>query len=284
MNLLLHSSLAVRARERGEKELPGAWFVEALSPLGVEKQAIRQALFRALRDGEFLSRKAGRARLYRLSPDLAAAVAAGTEKIFGEDEFDRKWDGEFTLVQYAFDDASRVDRDRFRDLLEVEGFAPLGRGLYAHPRDRSARLLDAIARSPARKHVTVFRGRRRGTESDAEFVARLWDLRSLARRYREFLATFDGLDEVRPSDERAFALRLAVAISFLETAWDDPGLPASLLPADWPGARARRTAQSIYLRLLPGALAHGDAILERVRAGARSARLPKHPKTKVSPS
>lgn len=273
MNLLLHSSLAVHARERGEKELPGAWFVETISPLGHEKQAVRQALFRAVKDGEFLSRKAGRARLYRLSPYLEAAVAAGTEKIFGAGE--PSWDGAYTIVQYAFDDARRVDRDRVRDILEVEGFAPLARGLYVHPRDRSARILRAIGETGARREVTVFRGARVGDETDAEFVARLWDLKALARRYREFLAAFaappprrDGED----GDERAFAARLALAISFLDVAWDDPDLPGSLLPADWPGALARKTARSIYERLLPGALAHGDRVLRRLRPSSGAPR------------
>jgi phenylacetic acid degradation operon negative regulatory protein len=272
VNLLLHSTLAVHARERGEKELPGAFFVEAISALGHEKQAVRQALFRSEKDGEFLSRKAlrGRGRLYRLSPYLEAAVAAGTEKIFGHDE--SEWDGEFTIVQYAFEDARRVDRDGMRDLLEVEGFAPLARGLHVHPRDRSARVLEAVSRADARRHVTIFRGRRLGSETDAEFVARLWDLRDVARRYRAFLSVFASWNEKRAereSGERAFAARLAVAIAFLEVAWDDPGLPKAFLPAEWPGPLARKTARSIYERLLPGALAHGDAVLERVRSGAR---------------
>jgi phenylacetic acid degradation operon negative regulatory protein len=218
----------------------------------------------------------GRSRLYRLSPDLAAAVAAGTEKLFGADEPD--WDGEFTLVQYAFDGASRVDRDRFRDLLEVEGFAPLSRGLFVHPRDRSRRVLEAAGRSAARRRVTVFRGRRAGKETDAEFVARLWDLGALARRYREFEATFASADVGGESPARAFGLRLAVAISFLDVAWDDPGLPPSLLPADWPGRTARETARALYETLLPGALAHGDALLARLRSkGGRSTR--SHPKS-----
>jgi len=268
VNLLLHSTLAVVARERQKRELPGAFFVEALGSIGIGAPAVRQALFRAEKDGEFLARKVGRRRLYRLSPFLEAAVAAGTEKIFGPDETAAPWDGRFTLVQYAFDESRRVDRDRARDLLEVEGFAALGRGLYVHPRDRSARVLEAAARAGLRREIAVFRGTRHGDETDAEFVARLWDVRDLARRYRAFLGAFGSLAAARVgTGERAFAGRLALAIAFLDVAWDDPGLPESLLPEDWPGPLARRTAREIYEKLLPGALAHGDDCLRRVLAG-----------------
>ncbi len=264
MNLLVHSCLAVHARA-GRAELPGSWFVAALEPLGIAKAAVRQALFRMVNDGELFSRKEGRVRLYRPSAYSEASVAAGTEKIFGPRQ--ASWDGEWTIVQYRFDGARRVDRDRVRDILEVEGFACLSRGLYIHPRDRTGRVLQAVARSGTARDVMVFRARRLGGEPDGPLVARLWDLRGLARRYRKLLATFEPRGRrtsERVAGAEAFAARLALAISFLEIAWDDPDLPAALLPNDWPGERARALVRSLYEKLLPAALAHGESILSRI--------------------
>jgi phenylacetic acid degradation operon negative regulatory protein len=61
----------------------------------------------------------------------------------------------------------------------------------------------------------------------------------------------------------AFAARFAVVLRYLRAAWPDPELPSPLLPDGWPGYEARALAADLYRRLLPGALAFGDALLER---------------------
>ena len=105
-------------------------------------------------------------------------------------------------------------------------------------------------------------GRRQGGGSDASFVRGVWNLGASARGYRRFLSGFcplvDRASGVSARD--AFTARFAVVLAYLAAAWPDPELPPSLLPADWPGPSARSLAADLYRALLPGALAHGDAI------------------------
>lgn len=263
-SLLVYSCLSAYAGRRSG-ELPGTWFVAAFAPLGREVQAVRQTLFRMVREKELVARKAGRVKFFRLSPYGLAATAAGFEKIAAPP--DERWDGDWTIVRYEFTSRDRFDRDRVRDMLETEGFAAIGRGVYVHPHDRTPRIVDALREVGRLDDVMLFRARRVGGEGDAQLVRRLWDLDALERRYRKFLDDFAFLLR-RPArswtPEAAFAARLAVVIAFLDVAWDDPGLPASLLPARWNGRRAREVVSTLYQTLLPGTLEHGDALLASV--------------------
>jgi phenylacetic acid degradation operon negative regulatory protein len=262
-NLLVYSSLAAYGSRRGGR-LPGSWFVAALGPLGHGAAAVRQSLFRMERDGELRTERRGRHKLYRLSPFGQASVDAGSEKLQGPAP--GRWDGRWTVCVAAFEDRHRALRDRLRDLLEVEGFAPLARGVMVHVRDRTARVRKALAATRPRPAVTLFRGALPVGESDAALVARLWNLGDIDRRYRRFLARHGRRASAAPAPApaQAFAQRFAVAIDFLEVAWDDPGLPRELLPRAWSGHRARELARNRYRALLPATIAHGDAILAGV--------------------
>ncbi len=255
---VVYSTLNAYGERRGGA-LSGAWFVAALAPLGRTPTAVRQTLYRMERAGELAAERAGRAKLYRLTPLSRAAVSAGHDKLFAAPEPD--WDGKWTWVHSQFGALGRRLRDRVRDGLESEGFAALAPGLYVHPRDRASRVLAAFERSaPARsRHALVaVRGALAGGGDDAAFVRRLWDVRELDRRYARWLARAGAIDGRSRRPELAFAARLVLAVSFLEIAWDDPDLPAELLPDGWRGETARRVCVDIYERLLPGTLAWGD--------------------------
>jgi phenylacetic acid degradation operon negative regulatory protein len=110
--------------------------------------------------------------------------------------------------------------------------------------------------------LRVFRGERLHGISDARLVREAWDLRESARRYRRFLTDYVPLAARAKAlaPRAAFAARFAIVLAYLRAAWSDPELPASLLPPDWPGPPARALAAKLYRALLPGALAHGDAL------------------------
>ena len=258
----IYSAFSFYGARRGG-ELPGTWLVAALSALGHAVSAIRQTLYRMEGSRELMSRAAGRRKLYRLSPYARAEAEAGLAKIM--ESSPGRWDGRWTLVQFQIGSEDRIERERLRELLRVEGFGQTGIGLFIHPRDRSARLLRAAAEHGVGDLVEVFNARRLGGRDEHEFVARHWDLDTLAGRYRGFLARFRPLERAsrRISLEAAFLLRFAVVFDYLETAWDDPDLPAQLLPAGWPGSRARRLAGTLYRSLLPSALEFGDALLRK---------------------
>lgn len=263
--LLVYSSLAAYGSRRGGA-LPGTWFVAALEPLGHGAPAIRQALLRMERNGELRTERMGRHKLYRLTKLAAAAVAAGAEKIASEPA--GAWDGEWTMVVYQFGTQDRAQRDRVRDLLEIEGFAQFARGVMLHVRDKTARITAALADSKRQPPVTVFRGASLVAGDPGALVARLWNVRDLAARYRRVLTRHGAKSPRSLSPAEAFAARFALVIDFLEVAWDDPDLPPELLSRDWPGAAARRLVRTRYEELLPATMAHGDAVLRAVNAEA----------------
>jgi phenylacetic acid degradation operon negative regulatory protein len=261
---LIYSLLSAYGRRRGG-ELPGAWFVAVLAPLRHKPAGVRQALFRLARDGALETRKAGRMTWYRLSTYGQAAIATGSDKLFTPPQ--SSWDGYWTLVFCQFDTDSRDARDHAREILELEGFALFGRGVYIHPHERTDRVRKLLREAQLEDRAAIFRAQRLNGESDRALAARLWDLRRLERGYRRFLKMFQPLVD-RPvaswSPAEAFAARLALACKFLRTAWDDPGLPPALLPADWSGHQARAIAARLYEKLMPGTLEHGDAVARQL--------------------
>jgi phenylacetic acid degradation operon negative regulatory protein len=273
----VYSAFSFFGNRRGG-ELPGAWFVRALGDAGRDVAVVRQTLYRMEREGELVARRAGRAKHYAPSSYAHAEIDAGTAKIFERPA--PPWDGEWTVVRVGLrTPALANDRQRVVALLAVEGFAQLDANVFVHPRPAADRLREALP-ARARAEVLIVRGSLMGAEAQPGLVAR-WRIDELARRYRRalrWLAELERWIDAHPGDREAFLARFAVVFEHLAVAWDDPDLPAQLLPDEWPGPEARRTAARLYERLLPGATRHADAILAdalgvpKHRSRTRSAR------------
>ena len=270
VSYLIYSALSFYGDRRGG-EVTGTWFVAALGSLGIAPAAVRQTLFRMERDEELVSRKVGRVKLYQASPYARAEIGAGVQKIFATPETD--WDGYWTLVLTQFPTEMRLERERVRNILQVEGFAPLGNGTYVHARDRADRLRRALGDLGVGDFVTSFRADRIHGITHRDFAYAHWDLAALGAEYTAFLRRFEPLARRRTPRiplETQFGLRFAVVLSFLETAWKDPELPASMLPSPWVGTKARVLARRLYERFLPGALAFGDSLARPAAVVTRS--------------
>lgn len=258
----VYSSLSYFAPARGGW-LPGLWFVGALAEVGCDKSAVRQTLYRMEGSGELDTHRRGREKFYAPTGYARGEIAAGTGKIFDPPA---PWDRRWTVLHARFEREERVHRDRLHALLGVEGFATVAPGVYVHPRPRGERVLQAVDEG-FRDRVLVVRGDRVGDEPEGRFIARHWDLPGLAGRYRTALVALDriaGLAEGGCPDVEAFRHRFEVVLRFLGVAWDDPDLPAELLPDDWPGRAVRERAADLYRTFLPGALRFGDHVLEKV--------------------
>jgi len=260
------SSLRFYRGRRG-RGLPGTWFVELLGEIGVEADAVRQALYRLERQQVLVGRKRGRTKIYTPTASSDAAVDVGADKLL-RNRAEEPWDRMWTVVHVRLGAEQRDARNRILDVLRVEGFAPLANGAFIHPRKRWGRVLAASRDLGVEDGVFTFHGRR--TDTDAPRVtAALWDLAVVRLTYERFLSTFEPLSRRTAAVEPrlAFAGRLVLVHDFLTAAWEDPDLPSELLADDWPANRARRVARLLYERWTPAGLAFGDEILERV-AGA----------------
>ncbi len=86
-------------------------------------------------------------------------------------------------------------------------------------------------------------------------LAGLWDLAPTAAAYAAFRDAMAPLLSSLEASEPACLLDAVAARTLLVHDWrrivlHDPGLPAELLPPDWPGDAARDIARRAYLRLL----------------------------------
>jgi len=259
----IYSSLSF-LRDRFPHGIPGTWFVEALGEIGVDARAVRQTLLRMTKTGVLRAVRAGRANTYTPMPATWGILDAGrartTEAITDE------WDEQWTIVHLRFEDADRESRDRFRDVLLVHGFGRLRSGVYLHPRDRVDLVLDAATSLGSARSVSVFRGRRHGSPSDAQLTRELWDLAALAARYRGFIERFIPIAHAGGrhwTDQQCFALRFAYMFELFRITWDDPSLPLRFLPDDWPGQEARELAEQLRVQLRPGAIAFANEIAAR---------------------
>ncbi|MEP6765638.1 MAG: PaaX family transcriptional regulator C-terminal domain-containing protein [Gemmatimonadaceae bacterium] len=266
----IYSSLSFFGSKRGP--LPGLWFVEAISSLGIEEQAIRQTLFRLERTGVVVSKRKGRQKWYSASPATEAVLRAGRERVAVPVE--ASWDGNWTLVHFRVGEDDRDTRDRLRDVLLVQGFGALGPGLYLHPRDRSDGVVDAATKLGIADKLNVFRGPHIAGPNVSRLAHELWDVAAIAARYRKFQKRFssianDPLETLKPSE--AFAVRFGCMFEFFRITWDDPSLPPDLLPAEWPAEEARETANTLIRGLLPGAVQYADEVLQRVTDKATTA-------------
>lgn len=257
----IYSSMSFFASQRGGK-LPGLWFVEALGEIGIDEQAVRQTLFRLERSGVLISTREGRQKWYRASPATEQIMSAGRQRV--SEPVEKEWDGQWSLVHFRVGEDDREQRNRLRDVLLVEGFGLLGPGLYIHARDRTARVITSAKELGLSDRVNVFRGPHVAGPEAKRLVHDLWDLAAIAARYRKFLRRFEPVAIRRPAaftPREAFGLRFAFMFEFFRITWDDPALPSSLLPHDWPAERARRVADKLMRGLLPGAVEFADQVL-----------------------
>jgi phenylacetic acid degradation operon negative regulatory protein len=84
-----------------------------------------------------------------------------------------------------------------------------------------------------------------------------WDLGALAASYTAWPRVAAHLVDDEPphadENEKAFAARFRLVHEWRKFLFEDPGLPAELLPADWPGIPAARLFTSEAARLKPAA-------------------------------
>jgi phenylacetic acid degradation operon negative regulatory protein len=222
-----------------------AALVRLLEPLGFEAPAIRTAVSRMVRQdwlrpvrladgpGYALTRRAERrldeaaARIYRTRPST--------------------WDGRWHVL--ALEEVpSRGVRERLDSSLRLLGYGPLGPTAWVAPRP-SAELSDALEGLPAR----LFHGEHDG--DDAELAARAWDLETLGSDYASFVTEWlprvSAVDGSEPA--AAFAASQQLLHAWRKFLFRDPGLPSTLLPADWPGTAAAEFFDEHTARLAPAA-------------------------------
>lgn len=230
--------------------------VRLMAEFGLSEQAVRAALSRMSRQGWLESSRTGSRSFYSPTPLGKRRVEEISKRIYVAPQV--AWDGKWRMLSYTIPESKRELRDRLRKDLTVLGLGPLSASLWISPRDVTGVVRDAVHALDLDERVDVFTAQYEGPLSDAELVRKCWDLDAIGRAYEEFVAHYSGYTRAL-SDTQAFVTRIWLVHDFRKFAYIDPGLPAALLPADWPGTRAGALFREFYAALRPGAVRFFEA-------------------------
>ena len=235
----------------------GGWIAAAdlvrlLGALGVDGPQARTGIARLRQKGLLIAERRDAAG-YRVNPAALPMLERGDRRILSRPSMGE--DDPWCLVSYSISEARRDVRGRLRRRLQWIGAGTVAPGLWICPgylADEAAQILDDLG---ARGEATLFRVAQpevNGPLSGA--VARWWDLDALAAAHLEFLAQTSGGSDTPASEQaESFACYVQLVDRWRPIPYTDPGLPAALLPTDWPGVQSAETFARVSARHEPGA-------------------------------
>jgi phenylacetic acid degradation operon negative regulatory protein len=244
---------------------PVAALIRLLAPLGVRPPAVRTAISRMVSQGwlapEEIATPGGPVPGYALTERARVRLDRAGSRIYRTGAGD--WDGCWHVrVLAPIPDRSR--RERVRSQLRFLGMAPISDSTWVSP--HASVEVDQLLRDEGLPAVRL-------TASEvgpAESLLEAFDVARLGREYDAWTTAATALvGDAVPDDEAAFVVRSELVHSWRKFLFSDPGLPATLLPRDWPGLRAAAFFDVHAARLLPAAGRYVDRCLTPTTAGAR---------------
>lgn len=250
---LLRTLIGLYLRPLGGR-ISSAALVRLAGDLGIPASRARTAITRLKQRGLLLATPdAG----YELNPAALAMLERGDRRIFAVRTMSAE--DEWMLVSATIPETRRDLRHQLRRRLQFLGAGAVTAGLWILPAHLADEVEQLLAELDARGYATLFRtSDPMPAEPLAEAVARWWDLVALRAEHERFLASVAGLGPARP-----FAAYVQLIDSWRVLPYVDPGLPASLLPGDWPGERSVREFERLSSALAPAALEHVRGAVEQ---------------------
>jgi phenylacetic acid degradation operon negative regulatory protein len=232
--------------------VPVAELIRLLAAVGVDAPSVRSSVSRLKRRGLLVpERTAAGAAGYALSPDARQLLEDGDRRVYATaPPKDEGW----LLAVFSVPESERQKRHLLRSRLAGLGFGTAAPGVWIAP----ARLYEEARHTLERLHldayVDFFRGEHLGFVPTAEAVARWWDLAAIAKQHEAFLDRHARVlrawrERADTPAEEAYRDYLLALDSWRHLPYVDPGLPAGLLPANWPGTRSAAVFRALHERL-----------------------------------
>jgi phenylacetic acid degradation operon negative regulatory protein len=238
--------------------------IALVAPLGLNERVTRTAVFRLVQDGILEAERVGRRSRYALTRAGRRQFDSARARIYT----DPPTPGSDAWTCVVVPDTVPIGaRDALTRELGWLGFARLTAGLLAAARDDAVEEAAAALGDHGLAAVCpIFLSHPTSPDSLPALAARAWPLADLAEDYARFVAAFDPVAADAPADPvESFCLRALLIHHYRRRLLRDPALPDALLPARWPGHRARSLTRALYARLAPDSDAHLDAVLEESR-------------------
>lgn len=236
-----------------------AELIRLLGALGVDAPSVRSSVSRLKRRGLLVPERTARgAAGYALSAEARQLLDDGDRRIYARPapELSDGW----VLAVFTVPESERHKRHLLRSRLGRLGFGTAAPGVWIAPGRLYEETRHTLRRLRLDSYVDLFSGRHLGFEATADAVARWWDLDAIATQHEEFLDAHEpvlrawdgrgaGSDEGSGPAEDAYRDYLLALDSWRHLPYADPGLPAELLPENWPGERSAEVFSRLHTRL-----------------------------------
>ncbi len=238
---------------------PIATVVALTRACGIQPPATRTAVSRMVAQHWLSAHRRHGLRGYAATPVGRERLHRARHRIY--EPGPPSWDGRWHLVVLE-PPGERTRRERLHASMTYLGYGRLAASSWISPH-RSAELADTLTTLGVRGTDVLGPSAR----DPMDVVQEVWDLADLASAYRDFCATVPNRAEAAGlQPEQAYSVRTVLVHRWRNFMFRDPGLPAEVLPPDWPGHRARRQFLDVAQVLLPATRTFVDCCL--VEAGA----------------
>ncbi|KRE31207.1 PaaX family transcriptional regulator C-terminal domain-containing protein [Agromyces sp. Soil535] len=236
-----------------DEPMPSGALVRALTDLDMKEGAARAALARMARIGLLAVERAGRRTTHQLTARAQEIVDEESAWLESFGRIQYEWDGLWSVLAFSIPESQRATRHLSRSRLRWLGYAPLYDGVWISPLDSAERAMAQLQEIGVDR-VTSMRARLDTSLPGGPQSA--WDLAAIGDEYREFAAAAPAPGS---SGAAALSARSRLMLAWQEFRTIDVGLPAELLPEEWPQRSTRRLFVERYDAL-------GPAAEERMRA------------------
>ncbi|WP_439565968.1 PaaX family transcriptional regulator [Microcella sp.] len=237
----------------------GGWIaisdlIALMEDLGIPAARTRTGVVRLKKKGLLVAERA-HAIGYRLNSDSERMLERGDRRIFHVRQMGAA--DAWCLVSFSIPENQRDLRHQLRRRLQWIGCGLVAPALWVCPDYLSLEVEEIVHDLGVERYVLFRTEEPRVADSLPEAVATWWDLELLREEHESFLRAVNAIEET----EGASALEAFIGYVTLIDNWRilpyiDPGLPAHLLPSDWPGQRSIDGFLALSERLQAGAWSH----------------------------
>jgi len=219
--------------------MSSASFVSLLGQVGVSPARTRNALTRATAKG-LLRAEIRTSPGYALTEEGRELLARGDRRIFHPRLMSAR--DPWCLISFSVPESDRDLRHQLRRRLTWIGCGLVAGALWVCPASLADEVGAIVGELELADHVTLFRADViHSPEDPAADIARWWDLPAIAALHEKFLASHAAAIEefsADPQPTTAYRTWITALDAWRPIPYLDPGLPAELLPATWPGNRS----------------------------------------------
>lgn len=231
--------------------VPVAALIRLLGAVGVDAPSVRSAVSRLKRRGLLTADRPGsKAAGYAPSEAGRQLLEDGDRRVYARPVPDGRW----LLAVFSVPESERGRRHVLRSRLARLGFGNAAPGIWIAPSHLEEETRHSLGRLGLTPYVDLFTGTHTGFEPTAAAVARWWDLPALAAQHRSFLEVHEPVLRAwsrrrKVPAEEAYRDYLPALDAWRRLPYADPGLPASVLPRDWPGERSAEVFFALHEKL-----------------------------------